>query len=320
MDKSEGQVSDFGKQKTAVLHWDDARVFLAVARSGTLSAAAKMLGLGLATASRRLERLEAALAVVLFTRDQGGHRLTDDGMALVSKAEMLEQAGHSFGAEAMGRTEQVAGHVRLATAQGLADYLIIPALPQLLDPHPDLTLEIVTGVTTVNLHRRDADLAIRMVKPESGNVSIRRLGVLGFGLYASSSYLQRRLSQDDASSFEADAFIGWSENQQHLPAAKWLERTLHGRPYRLTTSTLSAQVAATRAGLGMAVLPHYLAQAHGLTCLREDLGVDQPIWLAIHADLAHSRRVRVVADFLCERVHQQTRQLKPGSADTTTTI
>ncbi|WP_296657399.1 LysR family transcriptional regulator [Paraburkholderia sp.] len=310
MHKNAGLLSESGKQSGNELLWDDARVFLAIARVGTLSGAAKMLGLGLATASRRLERLEAALGVALFTRNQGGHSLTDDGAALVARAEALELAGHAFGAAGQGRTEQVAGHVRLATAQGVADHLIIPALPELLESNPALTVEIVTGVTTVNLHRRDADLAIRMVRPERGNVSIRRLGVLGFGLYASLDYLSRHPVSERTTSLEAEDFIGWSEGQQHLPAAQWLERTLRGRPCRLIATTLSAQLAAVRAGLGMAVLPHFLARIQGLTCVRNDIGCDQPIWLAVHADLAHSRRVRLLADFLSDLVLRQATQLR----------
>lgn len=312
MDKYANRISEIGNRANEELHWDDARVFLAIARAGTLSGAARTLGLGLATASRRLERLEAALGVSLFTRDQGGHRLTDDGMALVPRAEALEQAGYAFGAAAQGRTDRVAGHVRLATAQMLADHFIVPALPGLLAPHPGLSVEIVTGVAAVNLHRRDADLAIRMIKPERGNLSIRRLGVLGFGLYAAPDYLRQRGEPQRAASLEENAFIGWTETQQHLPAAQWLEGTLRGRPCRMLASAVSTQMAAARAGLGLAVLPHWLARRQGLACVRSDIGCDQPIWLAIHADLAHSRRIRLVADFLSDLVLENASLLQYG--------
>ena len=178
------------------MNWDDAKIFLAIAREGTLSAASKLLKLGIATTSRRLERLEEALGIRLFTRDQLGYKLTDEGSALISQAEALEQAGFAFSNAAHKKNESVMGHVCLATAQGLADHLIIPALPSLTGANPNLTIEIVTGVSTVNLHRRDADIALRMVRPERGNVRIRKLGTLGFGLYASESYLQRRPNPD----------------------------------------------------------------------------------------------------------------------------
>ncbi|WP_027252730.1 LysR family transcriptional regulator [Photobacterium halotolerans] len=315
MAKYGNPISDIGKERGHnTLNWDDARIFLAIARSGTLSGASKALGIGLATTSRRIERLEAALGLSLFIRDQIGYRLTDEGVMLIAQAEALEQAGHAFGAAAQGSNDDVAGHVRLATAQGLADHLIIPALPRLMSSHTNLTIEVVTGVSTVNLHRYDADMAIRMVRPERGNVSIRRLGELGFGLYASQEYLQQRAAPENGGLFEDDDFIGWSESQQHLPAAQWLEKRLRGKPCRLTTTSMSSQVTAAQAGAGIAVLPHFIAQKQGLACVQSDIGCSQPIWLAIHSDLAHSRRVRLVADFLSELVLQNNEQLVSGHA------
>ncbi|WP_373764636.1 LysR substrate-binding domain-containing protein, partial [Delftia acidovorans] len=96
----------------------------------------------------------------------------------------------------------------------------------------------------------------------------------------------------------------------HLPAARWMARALRGRPCRLETNTLSAQPAAAQAGLGLAVLPHFLARQAGLVCVEPQLGADQPIWLAMHADLAHSRRVRAVADHLIELFERRQAELE----------
>lgn len=277
----------------APLLWDDARIFLAIARNGTLSSAANALRLGVATVSRRLDRLEAALQVRLFSRHQNGYRLTDDGEALLERAEALEYAAQIFG-DAAQPQNHVSGCVRLATAENLANPLIIPSLPQLFTAHPDLRVEIISGVQTINLHRRDADLAVRMIKPEAGNVTIKRLGTLGFGLYGARKYVDTH--RDVA--LGQHAFIGWTESHSHLPAARWLTRMLQGKSCKLETNTLSAQFSAAIAGLGLAVLPHYLAKQEGLVCLADDLNVDQAIWLVLHSDLAHSRRVRAVADHL----------------------
>lgn len=302
MAKTGNPFSEIGKNVSASLRWDDARVFLAIARRGTLSAAAADLGAGLATVTRRIERLERALGVHLFSRHQNGYRLTDDGEALITRAEALEQAGHAFGARAEGQS-QVGGRVRLATAENLANALIVPSLPAFLSRHPGVAIEIVTDVHTVNLHRRDADLAVRMVKPERGNVTIRRLGVLGYGLYGSAGYMEARAKLSDAAGFDGDRFIGWVETFGHLPAAQWIERVLHGRPCTLATTTLQAQLSASQAGLGLAVLPHFLARPAGLICLLDELGIDQNIWLAVHSDLTQSRRVRVVTDHLTELLY-----------------
>ncbi len=293
---------------TQPLNWDDARVFLAVARKGSLMAAAGFLGSGVATVSRRIERLEQALAVPLFVRHQTGYRLTDEGAALLPKAEALENAAQNFESQA-DRQAEASGPVRLATAENLANPIIIPSLPDLLRQHPNLELEIATDVASVNLHRRDADLALRMVKPDRGHVTVRRLATLGFGLYGARDYLDGRSRNPEAGPTEDDAFIGWSEAQSHLPAAQWIERKLRGRPAVIATTTLSAQLNAATTGLGLAVLPHFLAREVGLIEVAQELGVDQAIWLVIHSDLTQSRRVRAVADHLCDVILSQRGRL-----------
>ena len=277
----------------ADFNWDDTRIFLAVARSGTLSGAAETMDMGIATLSRRLDRLEKSLAVPLFSRHQSGYRLTDDGEALLARAEALEHAGLAFG-ETARLQGNVAGLVRLATSDNLAAHFILPSLNGLMEKYPDLRVEVLSGVQSVNLHRRDADLAIRMVKPESGNLRLKRLGKVGFGLYSADTGLAG--STDVA--FNHAQYIGWPESHQHLPAARWITRTLRGRPCRVEANTLLAQLSAVSAGLGLGVLPHFMARKNGLHCVNADIGVDQTLWLVMHSDLAHSRRVRVVADHL----------------------
>ncbi|WP_430673082.1 LysR family transcriptional regulator [Klebsiella aerogenes] len=277
----------------ADFNWDDTRIFLAVARSGTLSGAAETMDMGIATLSRRLDRLEKSLAVPLFSRHQSGYRLTDDGEALLARAEALEHAGLAFG-ETARLQGNVAGLVRLATSDNLAAHFILPSLNGLMEKYPDLRVEVLSGVQSVNLHRRDADLAIRMVKPESGNLTLKRLGKVGFGLYSADT--GQAGSTDVA--FNHAQYIGWPESHQHLPAARWITRTLRGRPCRVEANTLLAQLSAVSAGLGLGVLPHFMARKNGLQCVNADIGVEQTLWLVMHSDLAHSRRVRVVADHL----------------------
>lgn len=302
-------ISVGGKRTTRPVVWDDVRALLAVARHGTLSAAAGKLGVGIATLSRRIDRLEAALGMPLFLRQQTGYQLTPDGAELMETAVAMEAAAHALESGANVRA-QLSGRVRLATAENLATTLILPALPDFARAHPHIVVELVTDITTVNVHRRDADLAVRMVKPERGNVSIKRLGTLGYGLYASERYAAGRRGDPDLAAFDGDAFVTWGEAYAHLPAAQWVERILHGRQPAITTTSLSTQVAAAAAGLGLAVLPHFLARAAGLVCVRADIGVDQPIYLVIQSDLAQSRRTRALADFLADLVTSQRERLR----------
>ena len=298
-------------KRGAALVWDDLRVFLAVARTGTLSGAAGQLRLGLATVSRRIERLEHGLERPLFLRQQSGYRLTEDGHALRERAEEMEAAAQSLSAS-MRSTPEVSGHVRLATAENLATELILPALPRLTERYPQLTLEIVTDIAPVNLHRRDADLALRMMRPERGHVTQQRLGVLGYGLYGAPGYLAHRQVAEDAGCHDRDRFITWAEAQAHLPAARWVESLLHGRAPVLATTSLATQLAACIAGIGLAVLPHFLARPRGLVCLNADLGIDQSIWLITQSDLAQSRRVQAVAGFCRDLVHERLSDLALG--------
>lgn len=293
---------------TTSMNWDDMPVFLAVVRTGTLTGAAATLGIGVATVSRRIERLEQVLGVPLFAHHQTGYKLTDQGEALLPRAEALDDAMRGFQSNVDAEAD-VIGHVRLATAENLANPIIIPTLAPLLERHPNLTLEVMTDVATVNLHRRDADLAVRMVRPTQGNVSVRRIGTVGFGLYGSTTYMAERTESVEDSVLANDRMIGWTERQSLLPAAQWMERMLRGRSPALLTTTLSAQFSAVKADLGLAILPHFIAQEAGLQRLPMELGLDQPIWLVIHSDLSASQRIRVVADHLVETIKRNTHKL-----------
>ncbi|MGJ0625445.1 LysR family transcriptional regulator [Xenorhabdus bovienii] len=290
------------------LVWDDIRVFLAIARTGTLSRAADVLKIGIATVSRKIERLEATFGMPLFLRHQAGYRLTEDGKELLEKAKTMEIAANSFLLEADTRIT-ISGKVRLATTETFASDLVIPNLPTLQKNYPDLTLEITTDIHTVDLHRRDADLALRIVRPERGHVTVRQLGKLGFGLYGSKDYLATCSPDILRGEYEKARFIGWADTYSYLPSFLWTEKNLKGRPLSVATTSLNAQLAAVKVGLGLAVLPHFIVQDTEFKCISHDLGIDQSIWLVIQADLAHSPRIRKVADFLAEIVFQNQGKL-----------
>ncbi|WP_320820743.1 LysR family transcriptional regulator [Thalassolituus sp.] len=295
------RISEFEKQMPQGWVWDDTRAFLAVARHGTLSGAATELNLGIATLSRRIERLEKALKLPLFVRLQSGYQLTEEGGRLIAKAEALEIAAADFSSE-VSVQEPLNGRVRLATAENLANGLILPALPEFYQQYPGITLELLTNSATVNLHRRDADLALRMVKPDTGHVTLRRLGTLGYGLYCSAEYAAQRETHPNTGSYDSDRFITWGEMETQLPAALWVERILRGRAPVLTTTSLTNQVVAAKAGLGLAVLPHFVTLDTGLLCIDSNIGIEQSIYLVVQSDLNHSRRIRAVADFLIDLV------------------
>ena len=219
-----------------------------------------------------------------------------------SDPRRVRRAARAFGS-GLPEEPEVSGTVRLATAENLATALIMPALPRLRRAHPRLTLEIATDIATVNLHRRDADIALRMTKPERGHVSVQRIGTLGYDLYGAQSYMEGRTGGSEVD-LERDELIAWADGYGHLPAAQWIERALRGRAPAVVTTSLATQVTGCASGLGLAVLPHLLAQPRKLICLDADLGIDQPVWFVTQTDLASSRRVQAVASFLREVVSE----------------
>lgn len=291
------------------------RDFLAVARAGSLNRAALALGVNATTVGRRIDALENALGVHLFQRSQAGYMLTDEGRDLIERAEQLEEAALAFerGAD---RSDYARGRVRLATAENLANFILLPALPTLREQHPELTVEIVTDIRVSNLHRQEADLALRLVRPTQGNVTIKRIGTQQYGLYGSIGYLASRADRmigQNEGRLGGDQLIAWSETYGDLPAAQWIEQTLEGREPIVVMTSLYGQLSAAREGLGLAVLPCFLAATEpSLQHVPSTAdAISQELWLAIHTDLAASTRVRAVAEFVEEAVAANADKLAP---------
>jgi len=282
------------------LNWDDIRLFLALARNGTLSEAARQLGIGVATMSRRIERMEQVLGLPLFLRHQTGYALTDQGSALLPRAEAVELAMLEMQHQA-GEQTQILGLVRLASIESLVAPFIVPALKPLLSANPGLDVEIVYATATVNLHRHDADLALRMVQPERGNLRVRRLATMGFGLYGppDGSRPARHVTWPDAAAVMIP--LAWSAAFGALEGP------------RLAVNTLLGQVAAVQDGVGVAVLPHFLARHAGLSLLADRVPaghvMDRPILLVTQSDLVASRRVSAVAEAVAEEIYARHQEL-----------
>jgi DNA-binding transcriptional LysR family regulator len=285
------------------LNWDDVRLLLLVARTRSLSAAAVQLGVSPSTVGRRIALLERALGVTLFVRHASGYRLTEDGTSLLEDARRIEDAivqlqGRSADASAAPR-----GHVRLATNEALANLLILPRWAEVAPRYPQLVLELMTGAAIQDLYRRDADLALRLVRPEAGGLTVRKLGVQAYAVYAAKGLLPQTRKPGKAGLAKLP-WIGWDASIQHLVQARWQRERFPDAPIALTANSLFTQLHAAEQGLGLAVLPCYIADAHPLLarCLSPGQCVAQDIWLVIQRGLRHSPRVRVVADVLVEVV------------------
>lgn len=289
------------------MDWDLLRYFLPVARLGSLTKAAELLKTTQSTVSRRLGELESALGAVLFTRTPHGYDLTPEGAAFLVKAQTIED--HFFDLERSTHTageapESLSGTVRLATAENLSTAILVPSLGALRSRHPGLALELSTGVRSVSMMRREADLSLRLVRPTQNTLTMRKVGVQAHAVYAASFYLSQCDATGSLDSLRDADLIGWDDEYASLQMAAWLREATGGRPLMLATTSLATQIVAARSGLGVAVLPCFLGdQDPGLRRLVEpDEVFSQNIWLAFDPALGKVPRVRAVADWVVETV------------------
>lgn len=285
------------------MDWNDLRFFLGVARTGSLTRTASNLKVSQSTVSRRIAALEANLRTRLFARHQTGYSLTDQGRDLVRQAAAIEESIKALQLAASGLDASTSGTVRLATAENLATHLIIPALPRFTQRYPDIRLQIVTGVGTVELVRHEADMALRLVRPERGNLKVQKAGTMASAVFGSAAYL-RRHPAPKADPLAGRRFVTWDDAYAHLPSARWLEKTQPNIESALVTTSVAAQLAAARAGLGLAVLPCFLAAMDDkLTQVIPPAQVfTEDLWLVTHADLSASARIRAVGEFLANTI------------------
>ncbi|MDF7759730.1 LysR family transcriptional regulator [Kosakonia cowanii] len=282
-----------------MMDWNDLRFFLAVARTNSLTKTAATLKVSQSTVSRRIGALESSLRTSLFLHHQTGYFLTDAGQALLSYAEEVESRVGALEHAFAGRDGDAAGTVRLATAETLANHLIIPALPQLQADYPAIRLELITGVNTVSVVRNDADIALRLVRPEQNTLKIRKAGVMASAVYATESYLRTHPAPPDAP-LRGRRFITWDSTFSHLPAARWFDEQVADKTSMLATTSLVTQLSAVNAGLGLAVLPCFIAaqQPSLVEVIPSGQVLSEDLWLVTHADLIASARIKAVAEFL----------------------
>lgn len=296
------------------MNWDDLRYFLAVARAAGLTPAAHELGVSPATVSRRIEAFEQAMGMALFLRRQTGYTLTNDGETLLAAALPVEQAmlGFARRSQDAGQSGAWSGSVRVATSETIASHWIVPRLPEFVQGHPGLQVELVTGVNTVNLSRRDADIALRMSPPareEEGEYIAQHAGAMAFAAYVGAADVQ---AQRDWRSLP---YVNWGESLAHVPMARWVAGVFAGKPAVLLTNSMPVMIAAGEAGLGLVVLPESVG-ARMPALVRVDFVCARDLWLVYHRDLRENQRVTAMRDFLLEvaRSHQAAASTGPNGA------
>ncbi|QHA86057.1 LysR family transcriptional regulator [Serratia rhizosphaerae] len=287
------------------MDWNDLRFFLAVARTNSLTKTAIKLNVSQSTVSRRISTLESSLQTCLFLHHQTGYFLTDAGQEVLRYAEEVEGKVITLEKKISGRDLTPTGTVRLATAVTLANHLIIPALPRFRARYPGITLELITGVNTVSVVRNDADIALRLVRPEQNTLKIRKAGTVASAVYGAEAYVREHPAPVDNPTADR-SFITWDRSFSHLPAARWLNEHFPDRASSLALTSLVTQIAAVKAGLGLAVLPCFIAAQNNelVEVIPTQQVFSEELWLVSHTDLVASSRIRVVADFLMEIINE----------------
>jgi len=275
------------------MEWSDVRIFLAVVRSKSFGEAARTLKVSHPTVGRRIKALEDEAEQALFRRTKDGLVLTDAGDTVLTLAESMEDSALAMERRLAGNHERLEGILRISAAEWFAGYVLAPVLAELTRRHPAVVPEVIASYRLLNLSRRDADVAFRIVPFSEPDIVQRRLMTTRYGLYGSADTASAM--QDDAASV---GLILMNTAQSHFPDVAWLiDRFPRSR--RIFTSTSRAvQAQMCLRSRGLAVLPRPLGDA--VAGLQRIDTLDEPpsrdIWVGYHHDLRHMDRLRAMLD------------------------
>lgn len=276
--------------------WQDLRLVLAIGAEGTLTGAARTLGIDHSTAFRRLGALEARLGVRLFDRARDGYAPTPAGEAAIASAVRMDGELAELERRLAGEDLRPSGSVRITTTDTLVDVLA-PVFAAFRDAFPDIVLEVVVTNAFLTLTRRDADVAIRPTRRPPDHLVGRRTVAIATAVYGAPG-------RGDP---DRPAWIGADDSLAHLGSAQWMRANVPDGGVVLRSNTLMGMLAAARAGIGIAALPCFLADPDpGLRRVMPILPeLETELWLLTHPDLKRVARIRALLDFAAERIAER---------------
>lgn len=289
--------------------WDLYRSFLYVLHEGSLSGAARALGTTQPTIGRRLEALEAALGCTLFIRTPTGLQATDAARRLSAPAEAMAAQAGALRRAASASGDDIAGTVRLTASETIGSEVLPPILADLQAAHPAIRIELALTNRNEDLLQREADIAIRMVRPSQEALVARRIGTLAIGLYAHSLYAERRGLPATIDELGDHALIGFDRDAGALRALQQSGLPLTPERFAFRSDSEHAQHAALIAGLGIGACQSGIAARHPalLPVLPGRVRFELEMWLAMHEDLRGDPRIRRVFDFLADGLERYAR-------------
>jgi len=291
--------------------WELYRSFLAVVREHSLSGAARSLGLTQPTLGRHIAALEAALRVPLFTRSRAGLQPTPGALALVPHAEAMASAASALERAASGEAHEERGAVRVTASEMIGVEVLPACLAPFRQRHPHIAIELVLSNRPQDLLRREADIAVRMVKPTQGALTARKLGSLRVGLHAHPRYIAAHGAPRSLAELHQHPLIGYDKapSLQRVPK---LGLTVSREQFAFRCDSDIGQYAALRAGFGIGLCQLALARRDGLVPLFADVvGFDMGVWLVMHHDLKSSRRIRLLFEHLADALQAHIARQAP---------
>ena len=292
--------------------WDLLRSFLAVARAGKLTSGARSLGVDHSTLSRRLTALEQSLGTKLFLHSVSGYTLTAQGKDLLARAEAIENSIISLDCQ-FGQSSRVSGAVRIGAPDGFGTTVLAPAIGNLTAAHPDLEIELVPTPRAFSLSKREADIAIALTCPMRGRLRRRKLTDFEFGVYAARAEGALWEGIEKPADFSGRPFVSFVEDLIYTPEIDYLQDICQAIVPRVRIASLVAQWHATVAGVGLCVLPCFMADADErlIRVLPDEVSLRRTLWMVVHADTRDIARIQVTCEFIADEVRRLKSRFLP---------
>lgn len=298
--------------------WNDLKYFLAVARAGKLTEAARRMGTDHATVSRRVAALEERLGTILFDRSPRGYALTGAGERLLSFAETMEGVAARAHDEIAGEKVSLSGAVRIGAPDGFGVGFLAGQVGDLVARHPQLEVEIVAMPRVFSLSRREADIAVSLERPSKGRLFSRKLTDYSLHIYGARDYLANSPPIDAVRDLREHRLIGYIPDMIFTQELNYLSQIVGDLAPNLSSTNLLAQREATERGAGLCVLPDFLVRDRPdlIPVLPSAVELIRTFWLIAHMDARDSARIQTVMNFIAERVRDHRNQFLQSFEET----
>ena len=294
------------------MDWRALQDVVTVAETGSLSAASRRLNVSQPTVGRRIEQLEQQLGAVLFTRTPQGLLLTELGESIIENAKHMQEQALAIERVATGANQQLQGSVRISLVEDLGIYWLPKKIAAFHTSYPELSVEVNIDNKNVDLLRREADVAVRLARPQQPDLICRKAGRFRMALYASREYLAQNGTPKRFTDLKHHSLIGFDQAMGFSKQRKKLESLFTTRNIKHRSNSHMEMVEATRAGIGCSVLSCLIADSDEdlQQLLPGKIYNDQDIWLVTHADIHKNARIRAIFDFLVEALEEDAEKIR----------